>query len=308
MADEIQNTPLVAPVLKLYDKNNIFLTKYDTDNNGEMSLREKRKFNRFWKSNDRINEETAFNTQARKTYMTDFGNYASQVIRNIRAANSQAQSTEATENTDASALDVSDDVTETTTGTTTTGTGTGTGTTTTTTGTRTGTTTSTTGTSTTGTAATTNGTVATTSVDSNTPVVFSINNFANYLNSSDTKIVTKDGKQYLRYDPTGLGDYYVDDQGNIYHSGMFGMLGNQVNHETWSKQQGPEGRVYQQLYNSIINFRKNGNSQQSSDNTSTTPIVQKTAASVNIPTPNQTTQFAYRNQGGTIKLIKRKRI
>ena len=304
MADEIQNTPLVAPTLKLYDKNNVFLTQFDLNKDREMSRREKRKFNRFWKSNDRITAENTFNNTARETYMNEFGNYASQIIKNIRAANSQAQSTEVTENTDASALDVSDDVTETTTGTTITGTGT----TTTTTGKRKGTTTTTTGTSTTGTAATTNGTVATTSVDSNTPVVFSVNNFANYLNSSDAKIITKDGKQYLRYDPTGLGDYYVDDQGNIYHSGMFGMLGNQVNHETQSKQQGPEGRVYQQLYNSIINFRKNGNSQQSSDNTSTTPIVQKTAASVNIPTPDQTKQFAYHNQGGTIKLIKRKRI
>lgn len=270
MADE---TPLVAPTLKLYDKNNIFLTQFDLNKDREMSWREKRKFNKFWKSQDRINAENAFNTNARNTYMTDFGNYASQIIKNIRAANSQVQSTEEDEITDASALDVSDDVTETTTGTTTTGT-------------RTGTTTSTIGTSTTGTATTTNGTVATTSVDSNTPVAFSINNFANYLNSSDTKIVTKDGKQYLRYDPTGLGDYYVDDQGNIYHSRIFGMLGNQVNHETWSKQQSPEGRVYQQLYNSIINFRKNGNNQQSSDNTSTTPIVQKTATSVNIPTPD----------------------
>ena len=272
MADE---TPLVAPTLKLYDKNNIFLTQFDLNKDREMSWREKRKFNKFWKSQDRINEETTFNETARKTYMTDFGNYASQIIRNIRNASSQAQPTEEEEITDASALDVSDDVTETTTGTSTTGTA--------------ATTSTTSAASTTRTTAPTTGTVATTSVDTtktNTPIAFSINNFANYLNSSDAKIVTKDGKQYLRYDPNGLGDYYVDDQGNIYHSGIFGMLGNQVNHELWSKQQGPEGRVYQQLYNSIINFQNNGNIQQSSNNISTTPVVQKTVSSVNIPTPN----------------------
>ena len=200
--------------------------------------------------------------------MTNFGNYASKIIRNIRAANSQAQSTEKAEITNAAELDVADDVTETTTGTAATETGTGTGT-------------------------STNGTVTTTSVDSNTnntPISFSISNFANYLNSPDAKIVTKNGKQYLRYDPPGLGDYYVDVHGNIYHSGLFGMIGDQVNHETWSKQQGPEGRIYQQLYNSIINFQNNGNNGNNGNNqqfTLTIPVVQKTAESVYIPKPSE---------------------
>lgn len=96
MADEIQNTSLVAPVLKLYDKNNIFLTQFDLNKDREMSWREKRKFNKFWKSQDRINAENAFNTNARNAYMTDFGNYASQIIKNIRAANSQESQTSVT--------------------------------------------------------------------------------------------------------------------------------------------------------------------------------------------------------------------
>jgi hypothetical protein len=86
---------------------------------------------------------------------------------------------------------------------------------------KTGTGTSSTASSTTGTS---NGT-ATVQVTQATPQ-FKFDSFASDQNLTDFKVI--DGKKYVRYDPPGIGDFYIDESGKIYDATFGGGVGSEI--------------------------------------------------------------------------------
>lgn len=73
-------------------------------------------------------------------------------------------------------------------------------------------------------------------------------NFKNFGQDNNLTAQTIDGKQYYRYDPKGGGDFYVDTEGNIFKSGMFGALGDQI-----KSMSGHSGTNYENSYNDLYN-------------------------------------------------------
>ena len=86
---------------------------------------------------------------------------------------------------------------------------------------KTGTGTSSTASSTTGTS---NGT-ATVQVTQATPQ-FKFDSFASDQNLTDFKVIN--GKKYVRYDPAGIGDFYIDESGKIYDATFGGGVGSEI--------------------------------------------------------------------------------
>lgn len=55
---------------------------------------------------------------------------------------------------------------------------------------------------------------------------FTLDQFASDQNLEDFKIIN--GKRYVRYDPSGIGDFYVDESGKIYDAKIGGGLGDEI--------------------------------------------------------------------------------
>ena len=62
------------------------------------------------------------------------------------------------------------------------------------------------------------------------PTNFSLDTFETDTNMHNFKVVG--GKKYLRYDPTGWGDFWIDESKNIYTSPGFGRIGEQITDKT----------------------------------------------------------------------------
>ena len=55
---------------------------------------------------------------------------------------------------------------------------------------------------------------------------FKFDSFASDQNLTDFKVI--DGKKYVRYDPTGIGDFYIDESGKIYDATFGGGVGSEI--------------------------------------------------------------------------------
>jgi hypothetical protein len=55
------------------------------------------------------------------------------------------------------------------------------------------------------------------------PPKFKFDEFASAQKLEDFKVVN--GKRYVRYNPTGIGDFWIDESKNIYNSPGFGGIG-----------------------------------------------------------------------------------
>ena len=62
------------------------------------------------------------------------------------------------------------------------------------------------------------------------PTKFTLDTFATDNKMQNFKVV--DGKKYLRYDPTGWGDFWVDESKNVYTSPGFGRIGEKITSDT----------------------------------------------------------------------------
>ena len=92
----------------------------------------------------------------------------------------------------------------------------------------------------------------------NSPETFDFNTFKQNNNISSTKII--DGKEYARYDPNGIGDFYVGTDGEIYKSGFFGGIGDKLTNELISSnfKDTPYANAYYNLYNLIHQNKQGG--------------------------------------------------
>ena len=104
---------------------------------------------------------------------------------------------------------------------------------------------------------------------------FKFDSFASDQNLTDFKVI--DGKKYVRYDPTGIGDFYIDESGKIYDATFGGGVGSEI---TSTPTSGPMQRrdQYTKLLqllgkyktggkmNRIKYFEKGGNTQQNTNN------------------------------------------
>lgn len=55
---------------------------------------------------------------------------------------------------------------------------------------------------------------------------FKFDSFASDQKLTDFKVI--DGKKYVRYDPTGIGDFYIDESGKIYDAELGGGVGSEI--------------------------------------------------------------------------------
>lgn len=55
---------------------------------------------------------------------------------------------------------------------------------------------------------------------------FKFDSFASDQKLTDFKVI--DGKKYVRYDPTGIGDFYIDESGKIYDAEFGGGVGSEI--------------------------------------------------------------------------------
>ena len=62
------------------------------------------------------------------------------------------------------------------------------------------------------------------------PNNFSLGNLASDNNMTNFKLIN--GKKYLRYDPVGWGDFWIDESKNVYTSPGFGRIGEQITNDT----------------------------------------------------------------------------
>lgn len=116
---------------------------------------------------------------------------------------------------------------------------------------------------------------ATVSTEPPTTPNFSLDTFATDNNMKNFKLV--DGKKYLRYDPAGWGDFWIDESKNVYTSPGFGRIGEQVSDKT-KFNNGFIEDAYKELMtllgkyknggtmNRINYFKNGGNTQQSANN------------------------------------------
>ena len=77
---------------------------------------------------------------------------------------------------------------------------------------------------------------------------FDLNAFAG---ENNLPMTTIDGKTYARYDPQGMGDYYVGADGTIYYAGLFGHLGIPVDERP------PKQRTQDALQHNILSDKIN---------------------------------------------------
>lgn len=71
--------------------------------------------------------------------------------------------------------------------------------------------------------------------------------FGSWAQNNKLDLIYKNGKQYARFDPDGIGDFYVDESGKIFRAGAFGTLGRDVSTLPQGAMAGPEGRQYEIL-------------------------------------------------------------
>lgn len=103
---------------------------------------------------------------------------------------------------------------------------------------------------------------------------FTLDSFAADHNLEDFKVIN--GKKYVRYDPTGFGDFYIGEDGKIYDAAVGGGLGSEITssiHTSGTRQRRQQYNKLLQLLskykiggkmNRIKYFQKGGAAQQGS--------------------------------------------
>ena len=72
--------------------------------------------------------------------------------------------------------------------------------------------------------------------------------------------ITHNGKRYLRYDPSDVGDFYIGEDGSMYRAKWGGGVGDLIDHSKYLTYSTPNGtrweRNYNDVYNKIEEFKK----------------------------------------------------
>lgn len=76
---------------------------------------------------------------------------------------------------------------------------------------------------------------------------------ADMKNKYGTEVTNINGKNYVRYDPSDVGDFYVGDDGNIYRAEWGGDLGNVIDHSKHLTLSTPNGTKWERNYNDVYN-------------------------------------------------------
>jgi hypothetical protein len=87
------------------------------------------------------------------------------------------------------------------------------------------------------------------------PKAFHLSEFAKQNNLTKKRV--ENGMTYYRYDPTGIGDFYVDSRGNIYTAGAFGAIGSKLTDQS-KFGNGYVQDEYKKLRNKLSIYQKNG--------------------------------------------------
>ena len=87
------------------------------------------------------------------------------------------------------------------------------------------------------------------------PKAFHLSDFAKQNNLTKKKV--ENGTTYYRYNPTGVGDFYVDSKGNIYNAGAFGAIGPKLNAQS-KFGSGYVQDQYNELRKKLSMYQKNG--------------------------------------------------
>ena len=70
---------------------------------------------------------------------------------------------------------------------------------------------------------------------------------------NDLPTTSIDGKLYARYDPQGIGDFWVGENGKVFYAGPFGSLGREVSENDF-EQNSAKGNHYNRLKNQLVSY------------------------------------------------------
>lgn len=102
---------------------------------------------------------------------------------------------------------------------------------------------------------------STTPVTTTTPTTgFDLDAFRQSQGLKSNAFVTHNGKRYLRYDPSDVGDFYIGEDGSMYRAKWGGGVGEMIDHSKHLTYSTPNGtrwdRNYNDVYNKIDAFKK----------------------------------------------------
>lgn len=107
----------------------------------------------------------------------------------------------------------------------------------------------------------TNQTIPTNTANTATPTTgFDLDAFSQSQGLKSSAFVTHNGKRYLRYDPSDVGDFYIGEDGSMYRAKWGGGVGELIDHSKHLTYSTPNGtrwdRNYNDVYNKINAFKK----------------------------------------------------
>ena len=79
-------------------------------------------------------------------------------------------------------------------------------------------------------------------------------NFSGFGKKYNLKTETINGKKYLRYDPSGAGDFYIGEDGTVYVAGSFGIVGVPLTTYKDTPMEGAQRQNAQTLFTMIDDF------------------------------------------------------
>lgn len=82
---------------------------------------------------------------------------------------------------------------------------------------------------------------------------FDLEAFRQAQNLKSSAFVTHNGKRYLRYDPSDVGDFYIGEDGNIYRAEWGGGVGDLIDHSKHLTYSTPNGTRWERNYNDVYN-------------------------------------------------------
>ena len=89
---------------------------------------------------------------------------------------------------------------------------------------------------------------------------FDLDAFSQSQGLKSNAFVTHNGKRYLRYDPSDVGDFYIGEDGSMYRAKWGGGVGEMIDHSKHLTYSTPNGtrwdRNYNDVYNKINAFKK----------------------------------------------------
>lgn len=84
---------------------------------------------------------------------------------------------------------------------------------------------------------------------------FDIDAFRKSQNLKSDAYVNHNGSRFLRYDPSGAGDFYIGEDGNMYRADWGGKVGNAIDHSTATRNNAAWGKNYNEVYSRLAKFK-----------------------------------------------------